>query len=183
MESVAIVLAAAAVIATALFKAAAAWAQLCPEKTELDKFDYQLVAAQYPEQPGAPIVDGLPGTAAVVPWENTAGTAIEDATAAAARTMGAFLKISDDLQTIIPDAATALRDNSRAVGIASVAAAATPILFPGRDADEVYTEWYWQIATVYHEPTVVAAMAPPDRIALELDAPLRRVVYAATHPL
>lgn len=178
MESVAIALATTAVIATALFKAAATWAE-APTHSRENEFDFALVASLYPEQSGAAIDDGLPGGASVVAWGDIADKGLHEATEIAAVTVGAFLKISDDLQIIVPEAAATLRDHSRAIGIASIVAAAAPIMYPGQTAEKVYIEWYQQMAAVYYEPTVAATAEPPARIMLTLDAPLQRVVYAA----
>jgi len=183
MESAAIAVAAIAVVATALLKLLATAATVAAEPRSEDvEINRQLtneIAARYPPKPGAPLDDGLPGGAAVVPWGDGATDTITEAAAAAADSVAAFLKISDDLCAIAPRAAETLNSTSRAVGIASVVAAAAPLLYPGRDADNVYAEWYWQLVLVYYEPSATAPLGPPPRVDVELMAPLKRVVYAA----
>ena len=79
---------------------------------------------------------------------------------------------------LAPAANDALKTSTRAVAITSIVAAAQPLLYPEADQEDVYTAWYWHMATVYYEPSV-AMINVPARVDIKLQPPLLRVIGAA----
>jgi hypothetical protein len=100
---------------------------------------------RYPDSPGAPLDDGLPGEACVVPWKSS-DPVITAAEACAAD----FKRLADaGALDLVVGARESLAELSRPVAIGLIMEALAPIVAPA-PATGVFAHWYAAMALVYY---------------------------------